>query len=83
MSKKPNGYVLYIYVSLQDGYEESAKCFSTIEDAVNYINKDRWPGDQYTFRLFELGKEIKLIPFTEKEPQPSKVKTVYKVRKQG
>jgi hypothetical protein len=79
--KKPSGYVLYILERMQDGTEECARCFDTVEAAVAYANKPHWPGGNLTFRLFGLGKEIPLAEGVEEEPQPPKTKTVYRVKK--
>ncbi len=79
--KVVSGYVLHIHCHTQSGHEDYAKCFETKEAAVAYVNKERWGGDTYTFRLFELGKEVLLSTETVTEPQPPKLKTRYKAGK--
>lgn len=82
MKKKPAGYVLYVYTQLQDGHEEFTKVFAGTDDVLKYLNnRGNWPGDSSEYRLFELGKEIPLESYEEREPQPDKVVVKYRLKK--
>lgn len=73
------GYVVYVCEHLRDGVEEGAKCFVKLEDALAFINADRFARDNHTFRLFKLGKELPLSADDVTEPQPAKVVKRFKV----
>lgn len=74
-----SGYAVYVCEHLRDGIEEGAKCFSKLEDALAFVNADRFARNNHAFRIFELGKEIKLEADDVVEPQPSKVVKRFKV----
>lgn len=74
-------YVVMEHEIVQDGHEVRGKFFSTVEQAVNWMNANGecW-GAQIRFQLFELGREIELEPADVVEPQPAKVKKGWKVK---
>ena len=76
-NKAGKGFVVYGQEHLRDELVEWAKCFNTLEQAIEYINKDLFASN-ITFRLFRLGEEIPLVQENIEEPQPPKVKTKYK-----
>ncbi len=80
MGEKVTGYVVYYVEELRDEHIEGAKCFETLDEACSYINGGRWFGN-YTFRIFEMGQEVKLEPIKVKEHEKTVVKerTVYRV----
>lgn len=70
------GYVVYYCEHLRDGTEEGAKCFDALEEALAFLNKARndwFAADNHTFRLFELGREVRLLEETVEESQPPRV----------
>ena len=73
MPKANTGYVVYGCEHLRDGLEEWAKCFDTLETALAYVNEDFFANGRMTFRLFELGKEVKLEERVEEIPQPPRM----------
>ena len=78
---EPSGYyMVYACEHLRDALEEYAKCFRSMEAALEFINRDRFAQDNHTFRLFELGKEIPLAQEEVEEPQPAKKTTVWRVK---
>jgi hypothetical protein len=73
-------WVVYGCEHLRDGIEEWAKVVSSVEEALAYINSGRFQHN-YTFKIFELGKEVPIKQRTVKEEQKVVVKehTVYEV----
>jgi len=67
-------YVVYTCEHLRDETIEIAKVFNTKQAALEWIDKraNGFAGDNHTFRLFELGKEIVLKTEDVMEPQPAK-----------
>ena len=76
------GYVVYGCERLRDGVEEWAKCFDTLEQALAHINENAafFCGRNMRFDLFRLGTPIPLEAVLIEEPQPARVKTVFKVK---
>lgn len=66
-------YVAHAIEHLRDGTEESSKVFRCKEDALEWINKiaNGFAGDNHTFKLFLLGKELTLEQSEVEVPQPS------------
>lgn len=57
------GYVVYYCEHMRDGQEEGARVFGTMVEAKAFLERmanESFARDNYTFRLFELGKEIVL-----------------------
>lgn len=67
-------YVVIAVEHMRDGSEDCARCFATERDALAWIDKllNGFPGDNYTFQVFELGRELKLTFDKIMEPQPAK-----------
>lgn len=76
-------YVAVAEEHLRDGMEQYAKIFFTIEEAIEWINKDRFAYANHTFALFELGKRLPIIQEETEIPQPSKVESRYRLAKDG
>lgn len=75
-------YVVYGCEHLRDGEEEFARIVSSIDEAMEIINKDRFARDNHTFKLFELGKEIPLEAKVKKTVKKETTeKTIYSVKK--
>lgn len=75
-----SGYVVYGVERLRDGTEEWAKAFAKLDAALAYINETAARGmGNYSFRLFELGREIDLVADDVEVPQPAKVTKRFKV----
>lgn len=76
-----SGYVVYFREHLRDGREEHAKAFDSLEKAIAFINEvaNGYGGATYSFRMFELGKEVPIRSVNEETPQPPVIKTRYEV----
>ena len=81
------GFVVYWHERLRDGTEEGARCFSTQDAAVEFINNaaQTWFAACNTeFLLFHLGAEIPLEPADMVEkPQPPKVTRGFRIKDDG
>ena len=66
-------YVAYACEHLRDGEEESAMIFSKKEDAAAWIEKiaNGYAGNNHSFRLFEIGKELPILETVQETPQPT------------
>lgn len=72
--QQPIGYVACFCEHLRDGREEGAKVVPTLKDALEIFERIRnrgVAGSNYTFRLFELGREIPLEEQVIETPQPT------------
>lgn len=73
--KGGKGYVVYWIEQLRDGEESGSKIFSSLEEALQLIEKyaNGFAGCNITFQLFELGKEV---PLKEGEVEEEVMKEV-------
>lgn len=83
---KVTGFVVLYTEHLRDGRgDEGALCFPTSEKAVEWMNKERYGCDNYTYQMFHLGDEIPLSNREVEEHVVEKVTvkkhTVYGVAK--
>ena len=83
---KPIGYVVYYEERLRDGKDDGAKCFKTLDLALEFIDEAKkrfFAADNYKFQLFEMGKEIPLDEVVTEVPQPALLtkKTVVREKK--
>jgi hypothetical protein len=81
------GYVAYWVEHLRDGEEEGAVVFSGLPAALYFLTaaRNEWfAADNFTFRLFELGKELPLEEESVMEQPPPKVgRRVIKLKQGG
>ena len=80
MKEHLNGYVVRVVERLQDGEEVYASYVPNLEAALAGINDPRFAKDNCSFKVFELGEEVHLETFEEREKQPDKVVTKFKVK---
>lgn len=72
-------YIVSFTYHSNDCEEHFSQPFASIEEAMAYINKKHFAGDSFSYRLFELGKELPLKKVTVQEPQPPKAVTKFVV----
>lgn len=78
---KPTGYVVCGSEHLRDETTNFAKPFTSKAAAVAFVNEivSGFGGANYSFRLFELGKEIPLVADDVEVPQPAVVTKRFRV----
>lgn len=71
----PIGYVVFWSEHLRDGTEEGARCYETLEGALEGAGEllEGFNRHNLTVRVFTMGEEIPIVVEEVKEPQPPKV----------
>ncbi len=74
-------YIIFIEERMKDGTETCLKAIRGLDEALAYINSHQqkiYAKNNFSYRLYELGKEIKIEEVEAEIPQPPKKEKIYR-----